>query len=140
MENERLNIGVLKAKLEVQAAENDGSANAQSKESAEVLRLQEEIQHLQDRYNEMLQQEERRRSEHVEAAKRDLVDLQAHLQKVLADHENEKLRWNKQHQDHLLSMENLYTKRINTFVSEVGDLKLENEQLRTEITRLENEL
>jgi regulator of replication initiation timing len=88
----------------------------------------------------MLQQEERRRSEHVEAAKRDLVDLQAHLQKVLADHENEKLRWNKQHQDHLLSMENLYTKRINTFVSEVGDLKLENEQLRTEITRLENEL
>jgi chromosome segregation ATPase len=139
LESERMTIGVLKAKLEVQAAESDGS-NAQSKESAEVLRLQEEMQRLQDRYNDMLQQEEKRRVEHVEAAKRETSELQTHLQKLLADHEEEKLRWNKQHQEHILSVENMYSKRINTMVTEIGDLKLENEQLRTETTRLENEL
>lgn len=95
LESERVTIGVLKAKLEVQAAENDGSSSAQSKESAEVLRLQEEIQRLQDRYSEILQQEERRRNEHVEAAKRETADLQTHLQKLLADHEEEKLVRNK---------------------------------------------
>lgn len=140
LESERMTIGVLKAKLEVQAAENDGSTSAQSKESAEVLRLKEEVERIQERYNEMLQQEERRRNEHVDAAKRETVELQTHLQKLLADHEEEKLRWNKQHQDHILSMEGMYSKRINTLVTEVGDLKLYNEQLRTEITRLENEL
>ena len=140
LESERMSIGVLKAKLEVQAAENDGTTSAQSKESAEVMRLQEEMQRLQERYNEMLQLEERRRTEHVEAARRETADIQTHLQKLLADHEEEKLRWNKQHQDHILSMENMYTKRINTLVTEVGDLKLDTEQLRTENTRLENEM
>lgn len=139
LESERMTIGVLKAKLEVQTAENDGNSE-QSKESAEVLRLQEEMQRLQDRYNDILQQEERRRIEHVEAAKRETSELQAHLQKLLADHEEEKLRWNKQHQEHILSVENMYSKRINTMVTEIGDLKLDNEQLRTETTRLENEL
>lgn len=139
LENERMTIGVLKAKLEVQAAENDGP-NAKTKENAEVLRLQEEMQRMQDRHNDMIQQEERRRNEHVEAAKRETSELRTHMQKIQADHEDEKLRWNKQHQDHILSMENVYTKKINTLVTEIGDLKLDNEQLRTEITRLGNEL
>jgi phage host-nuclease inhibitor protein Gam len=140
LENERMTVSVLKAKLDVQAAENDGTATAQAKESAEVLRLQEEMQRLQDRCNDIIQQEERRRTEHVEAAKREIADLQVHVQKILADHEEEKLRWNKKHQEDLLSMETRYTKRVNALQLEVGDLKSDNEQLRTEQTRLENEL
>ncbi|KAI6221970.1 Non-specific serine/threonine protein kinase [Aphelenchoides fujianensis] len=134
LENEKTAASLLRAKLDLQQSE--GAA----KEGAEVERLQDELQKMQDRFNDLLQQEEHRRLAEVEAHKRETADLQERIQKLHADHEDEKLRWNRQHEEHLLSMENLYTKKIKNLHTEVGDLKSENDHLRTEKTTLENEL
>ncbi|KAI6185487.1 Non-specific serine/threonine protein kinase [Aphelenchoides besseyi] len=137
LENERTALSILRAKLDVQQSEG---LSAAAKEGAEVQRLQEELQRMQERHNDTMQQEERRRVAEVEAQKRENENLHERIQKLLADHDAEKLRWNRQHEEHLLSMENLYNKKIKNLITEVGDLKSENEHLKTETTKLENDL
>lgn len=48
--------------------------------------------------------------------------------------------WNRQHQEHVVSIEKLYTSRIKNLEDEISDVRRENEELRSENNRLETEM
>lgn len=48
--------------------------------------------------------------------------------------------WNRQHQEHVVSIEKLYTSRIKNLEDEISDVRRENEVLRSENSRLETEV
>lgn len=62
------------------------------------------------------------------------------MQKMKTAHENDKVMWNRQHQEHALSIEKLYTSRIKNLEDEISDVRRENEVLRAENSRLETEM
>jgi hypothetical protein len=48
--------------------------------------------------------------------------------------------WNKQHQDNLLALEDMYASRIKALEEEVSDVRRENGQFKIENSRIEQEL
>lgn len=91
--------------------------------------------------------EEKERLDTVEQCRKQMDELQQLLdnqqktaQKMRVDYEEDKLMWNKQHQDHILSIEKLFSERIKAMEVELEDTRTENEQLRTENSRMEHDL
>lgn len=110
-------------------------------------KLKEELLRLQSRLTDQLEAEERRRVDTVEQWKKQVDELQtlldtqqASMQKLKGDHEEDKVVWNRQHQDHVLSVEKLYTNRIKTLETELFEVRHEVELLRAENARVEVEL
>lgn len=133
LEAEKIAVSVLQTKLEVQESSQEG-------EGEEVKKLNEEIARLQERFNELRLTEERKKQEAYENWKRENEELHERIMALSSERADEKLRSDKQHGDHILSIEALFTKKISALEADVGDLKTENDSLRTDNQRLENTL
>ncbi|KAI1721015.1 protein kinase domain-containing protein [Ditylenchus destructor] len=152
LDSEKVAKALLEAKLSntqshTTEEQKDGKIGEESDTNEQVERLNEELGKLRNRFSEQLQLEERRRMESTEQWEKQVDELQALLeeqqiamQKLKGDYEEDKILWNKQHQEHIVSVEKLYTNRIKSLEGEVFDLKQENDVLRAENSRLENEL
>ncbi|KAF7640516.1 hypothetical protein Mgra_00000339 [Meloidogyne graminicola] len=105
-------------------------------------------QNKEGKFPELLKFEEsKNNNEDVGILKRQIEDLQQLLveQKVIerklrAEHEEDKLSWNRQHQEHLFSVEKLFSTRVKALETELKDMRAENDQMRMENNRLEQEL
>uniref|UniRef100_A0A1I8BZ05 non-specific serine/threonine protein kinase n=1 Tax=Meloidogyne hapla TaxID=6305 RepID=A0A1I8BZ05_MELHA len=91
--------------------------------------------------------EEKKRNDAIGYFKGKIEDLQQLLneqklaeQKLRGEHEEDKLSWNRQHQEHLFSVEKLFSTRVKALEAELKDLRIENEQMHGVNNRLEQEL
>uniref|UniRef100_A0A183CIS9 Phorbol-ester/DAG-type domain-containing protein n=1 Tax=Globodera pallida TaxID=36090 RepID=A0A183CIS9_GLOPA len=123
--------------------EDDDAAVGNGMEAAAAQNLEEQRQ----RFQEALQSEEMRRHELAEHWQKQVADMQRlvdeqqqRVQQQRNENEEDKLLWSKQHQEHMLNVEKLYGSRMKTMECECADVRAENEQLRTENSRLEQEL
>ena len=147
LESERTTGAVLRARLDVQSA-GGGNANDETSErtnesaqrNAEIERLQAEIERVHERFNERIAQEERRRASDVGSQRRENAELSERITKQQSEHEADRLRIKRQHEESAICMEEKYNKKIGSLELEISDLKLGNEHVRTENTRLEQEL
>lgn len=78
--------------------------------------------------------------EQIEDLQRLLNEQKLAEQKLRAEHEEDKVSWNRQHQEHLFSVEKLFSTRVKALEAELKDLRIENEQMRGVNNRLEQEL
>ncbi len=93
------------------------------------MRLQEELLKLQQRFTDQLDGEERRRLDAIEQWKKQADELRSLLDahqtaahKLKADHDEEKALWSRQHQDHVLSVEKLYSNRAKALEGELFEV------------------
>ena len=77
---------------------------------------------------------------HIVELERIVNEQQFGIQKLNKEFDDDKIIWNKQHHEHLIGVEELYNHRIKSIEDEVVDVKRENDQLRIENSRLEQEL
>uniref|UniRef100_A0A1I7VBU6 non-specific serine/threonine protein kinase n=1 Tax=Loa loa TaxID=7209 RepID=A0A1I7VBU6_LOALO len=123
-------------------------ASQESKtESEEVARLTSELQKVNVRYAEMVDSEEKKRQQTVEYWKSQMVDLQNSLdqqQKELVRlkerQDEERAEWRTKHEEQIVSIENLYERRLKLLEGENARLGTENDELRSDMTKLQSEI
>uniref|UniRef100_A0A914HAA0 non-specific serine/threonine protein kinase n=1 Tax=Globodera rostochiensis TaxID=31243 RepID=A0A914HAA0_GLORO len=127
--------------------DNDDAGVGNGMEAAAAAAAAQSLEEQRQRFQEALQSEEMRRHELAEHWQKQVADMQRlvdeqqqRVQQQRNENEEDKLLWSKQHQEHMLNVEKLYGARMKTMECECADVRAENEQLRTENSRLEQEL
>ncbi|KAL3985036.1 Protein kinase domain family protein [Acanthocheilonema viteae] len=123
-------------------------ASQESKtESEEVARLTSELQKVNVRYAEMVDSEEKKRQQTVEYWKSQMIDLQntldqqqKELVKLKERHDKERTEWRTKHEEQIVSIENLYERRLKLLEGENSRLGTENDELRNDMNKLQSEI
>ncbi|VDK67278.1 unnamed protein product [Onchocerca ochengi] len=123
-------------------------ASQESKtESEEVARLTSELQKLNVRYAEMVDSEEKKCQQTVEYWKSQMIDLQnsldqqqMELMKLKERHDEERTEWRTKHEEQIVSIENLYERRLKLLEGENSRLGRENDELRNDMNKLQSEI
>ncbi|KJH48549.1 CNH domain protein [Dictyocaulus viviparus] len=137
-ESERLLKEGLQAKLAALGDENPGK---------EARRLGEELERLNERHAEIVAQEDKKRRQLVEHYQGQLTELQSQfdekdveLRSARAKLEEERANFALQQEQHSRNIEVQYDRLQKAFEENAAQLKLENETLRAEISRLHAEM
>ncbi|CAD5233219.1 unnamed protein product [Bursaphelenchus xylophilus] len=132
LDAQRVTVSVLQAKLDVESSKGD--------EGEEVQRLNNELQRLQEHFNELRTAEEVKRAEIVENYKKEAEELQTRIKRLVVEHEEQQQRLESQSREKIEDLESGLGKKISALEAEIYSLKQENANLKQDNENLENRL